>query len=230
MGVERPPLRTFSLTGRSVDLATVMGTRSLVLISAYIGVQILSDITSLKIVVLAGLVFDAGTLVYPVTFTLRDLVHRSLGMSAARVLIVTAAALNLLMAGLFWLVGQLPADVSTGDPRAFAALLSPVWRIVLASIVAEVLSEFLDTEVYHRWVLRIGTRHAWSRVVVSNAISIPVDSVLFVLLAFAGRFDAPVIVAIITSNILLKYVVTVVSIPLIYTVPEGSAHTPEGRP
>ena len=41
----------------------------------------------------------------------------------------------------------------------------------LASIVAEVVSELVDTEVYHWWVTKVTTRHQWARVLVSNGIS-----------------------------------------------------------
>jgi uncharacterized PurR-regulated membrane protein YhhQ (DUF165 family) len=56
-----------------------------VIVSAlYIAAQILADITSLKIITFAGLSMDAGTLIYPITFTLRDLVHKSAGIRVAR--------------------------------------------------------------------------------------------------------------------------------------------------
>ena len=48
--------------------------RTLVIVTAaYIAAQMLSDIASLRIVKFAGLSMDAGTLIYPFTFTLRDL-------------------------------------------------------------------------------------------------------------------------------------------------------------
>lgn len=45
------------------------------------------------------------------------------------------------------LVARLPADPGTGPQTEFGQVLSPVWRIVLASILAEVISELTDTEV-----------------------------------------------------------------------------------
>ncbi|HUU61979.1 MAG TPA: VUT family protein, partial [Acidimicrobiia bacterium] len=65
------------------------------LAAAYVAVQMLSDISSLKITEVAGFSMDAGTLVYPFTFTLRDLVHKVAGKQVARALIVAAAAINL---------------------------------------------------------------------------------------------------------------------------------------
>ncbi len=61
-------------------------------------VTIISDIASLKITLMAGFSIDAGTLIYPVTFTLRDLVHKRLGKSAARTVILLAGGINLFMA------------------------------------------------------------------------------------------------------------------------------------
>ena len=53
-------------------------TAGIVIISLYIAAQMLADVASLKIVLLAGFSIDAGTFVYPITFTLRDLIHKRL--------------------------------------------------------------------------------------------------------------------------------------------------------
>lgn len=194
--------------------------RLVIVIAAYIAAQMISDIASLRIVLLAGWSMDAGTLIYPLTFTLRDLVHKAAGISAARTMIVLAAAINLVMAAFFWLVGQLPPDPAVGEQAAFALLLAPVWRIVAASIVAEVASELLDTTVYQSWVDRMGPRRQWARVLVSNGVSVPVDSLLFAFLAFGGVYDTAVVWTIVGTNVVVKLLVTVVGVPLIYLVPE----------
>ncbi len=198
--------------------------RAIIVVAAYIAAQLLADITSLKIVLIAGLSMDAGTLVYPFTFTLRDMVHKNLGIAAARTLIFTAATINLAMALLFWLVANLPGDPDVGQQLAFATVLSPVWRIVVASIIAEVVAELIDTEVYRLWVQRFGTHHQWSRVLASNAVSVPIDSLLFALIAFVGALPAHVVVGVIISNMLIKGAVTLFSLPMIYTVPERIGH------
>lgn len=186
--------------------------------SAYIAAQILADITSLKIVPFLGLSMDAGTLVYPLTFTLRDLVHKVAGKRGARVLILAAAVINLLMAGLFWLVSRLPYDPATGPQPDWDAVLAPVWRIVIASILAEVVSELIDTEIYQLWVERITRRFQWTRVLVSNAVSLPLDSLMFVWIAFGGVYAPDVVWSIFLANILLKGAVTLISLPAIYLV------------
>lgn len=192
-----------------------------VLVSAsYIAAQMLADVASLRIVMVAGFSIDAGTFIYPFTFTLRDLVHKTAGIRAARALIVAAGIINLLMAGFFWFVGRLPADPSVGPQVEFAAVLSPVWRIVFASIIAEMLSEMIDTENYRLWVRYVTRRYQWSRVLASNAVSIPVDSIVFCWLAFGAVLPPAVVWSIVLSNILVKAATTVVSLPAIYLVKE----------
>jgi uncharacterized integral membrane protein (TIGR00697 family) len=191
--------------------------------AAYVAAQMMADIASLRIVLVAGFSIDAGTFIYPLTFTLRDLVHKVAGIKAARVLIVVAAVINLVMAGLFWLAARLPADLAVGPQLEFGMVLSPVWRIVFASILAEVIAELIDTEGYRLWVKNITHRYQWTRVLVSNAVSVPVDSLIFVWLAFGGLMPAAVVWSIFLSNIIIKGVVTLASLPGIYLVKERAA-------
>lgn len=184
----------------------------------YVAAQMLADITSLRIISLFGLSMDAGTLIYPITFTLRDLVHKVAGLKVARLLIFLAAGINLFMAGLFWLVSILPPDMSVGLQTEFGQVLSPVFRITLASIIAEVVAELIDGQVYEIWVKKFKHRFQWGRVLVSNAISVPVDSFLFVLIAFLGVLPWAVIVSIFMANVFLKLFVALLSTPAIYLV------------
>lgn len=202
------------------------GTAGILVVSSYIAAQMLADITSLKIARIGPLSLDAGTFIYPLTFTLRDLVHKLLGKGAARTLIVAAGVINLLMAALFAFVVWLPPDPGWGLQAEFAAILGPVWRIVLASIAAEVVSELLDTEIYTLWVTRVAARYRWARpqwlrVLSSNLVSTPVDSLIFAWGAFGGVLPASTVWSVVLSNVLIKLVVSLVSMPGIYLVPEG---------
>ncbi|MBN2003257.1 MAG: queuosine precursor transporter [Anaerolineae bacterium] len=195
----------------------------LLAVSAYIAAQILSDIGSLKIAWVAGFSIDGGTFIYPLTFTLRDMVHKILGRKMARLLVIAAAAINLLMALYFVFLGWLAPDPNWSLQQAFVDVLNPVWRIVFASIVAEVLSELLDTELYHLWVTRVTRRHQWARVLVSNSVSVPVDSLVFCWIAFGGVLDVAVVWSIFWANVLVKGATTLLSLPGIYLVREGGA-------
>ncbi len=101
--------------------SAVMSQAALLTVAAYVAAQILADIGSLKIALFAGFSIDGGTFVYPLTFTLRDLVHKQLGRRAARTLIIATAVINLLMAGYFAFLSQLSPDPSWALQQAFSA-------------------------------------------------------------------------------------------------------------
>jgi uncharacterized integral membrane protein (TIGR00697 family) len=215
-----PPGEAGAARASEYTLAPAIPLIAVLVVSAYIAAQMLSDIASLKIGVVAGLAVDMGTFIYPITFTLRDVVHKVLGKRNTQALILTAGVINLLMAAyLMWTAG-VPSDPSWGLGEAFRAILAPVWRIVLASIAAEVVSELVDTEVYHWFVTRITRRRQWLRVLISNGASVPVDNLIFAVGAFGWVLPWTVVGQIFLSNLLVKYAVTVLSLPLIYVAPD----------
>ena len=66
----------------TVELALVLG-------GGYLALQMMADIAATKVIRVGPVVMDAG-LIYCLTFTWRDLVHKRLGARAARILILLA--------------------------------------------------------------------------------------------------------------------------------------------
>jgi len=207
----------------------------LVAVAAYAGAQVISQVTSLKIGVVVGRSVDMGTFVYPVTFTLRDVVHKALGRQAARTLIVASAGINLFLAAYLVFTDSVPSDPAWGLGRQWHQLLGPIGRIVVASILAMVVSELIDTEVYHWFVTRITTRLQWARVLVSNAVSVPIDNLVFAVGAFGALpllADDPATLpwatvwSIFWVNLVVKGLVSVASTPFIYLSPDRATVAP----
>lgn len=196
---------------------------------AYIGAQVIADITSVKIGDVFGQAVDMGTFIYPITFTLRDVVHKTMGRHAARTMIVTAAVVNVFMAGYLRFAIDIKPDASYPFDKEFATVLGPLWRIVIASIIAEVVSELADTEAYHWFVTKVTRRYQWARVLVSNAIAIPLDNLVFCVGAFGAlpfltdhalTLPWSAVWEIFRINLVMKGLVTLVSLPLIYLTPD----------
>ncbi|GAB4444466.1 MAG: queuosine precursor transporter [Anaerolineae bacterium] len=191
------------------------------LVGVYVALQLIADVTAVKIVQIGPITLPAGTFVFALTFTWRDMLHKRLGREWARAAIVTAAACNIGMALYFvFTIALTEADFWPGQ-EALAATLGVVPRIALASIVAEVISELVDTEVYHALARRFTGPHQWARVAGSNAVSLPIDSLIFVTLAFAGALPLAAMAEVVAGQIVFKAVVTLVSLPGIYIIPEG---------
>lgn len=123
---------------------------------------------------------SVGTVFFAAVFTLRDRIHRH-GLKAVYLAIGLALVVNAL------------AAYFTGTP----------WRFIGASFLAILVGELADTGVYQRLL----HRSWWVRVLSSNAVSVPLDSVLFTLLAFYGDMSWNMILQIIFADIVVKYLI-----------------------
>jgi len=196
------------------------------LVGTYIMCQAIADVGATKLVQVGKYLIPGGTFIFALTFTIRDIIHKRLGKEWARAAIIIAACLNILMAGYFAIVARLPYPPFFELGEAWNAIFIIVPAITIASIAAELVSELLDTEVYHVWKTRLPKAPQWSRVIASNAVALPVDSLIFAFLAFVilpplfGAESLPVAAVwpIIGGQVIFKAIVTVVSLPLIYTV------------
>jgi len=205
-------------------------TKIIIIISLYVACQMIADVAATKLVQIGDLIIPAGTFIFAMTFTLRDVIHKKLGKQWARAAILAALAANILMSGYLFIMTLLPSPDFFGLSDSWNAIFALVPAITIASIVAEFVSEMLDTELYHTVKTRLPKFPQWSRVLISNGVSLPVDSLIFALLAFVllpplfGAASLPITVAltIVWGQTIFKLIVTVISMPLIYTTKESS--------
>ncbi len=211
----------FRLKGGKLGLDRTQAT--IILCGLYLFFSLAGNIAATKVTYFGGLVMDAG-FIYSLTFTWRDLIHKQLGEKAAVTTIWLSAAVNLLAALYFQLVVLLPAQTdwaNGGGQTAWEFLFSLQMRIVLASILTALIAELIDTKVYQLWTR--GGREKWpqwTRVFASNSVSIPVDSLLFPIIAFAGVVGAQGLQQMVWTNIIVKGLVTALVFWTIYLVPE----------
>lgn len=123
---------------------------------------------------------NVGTLFFGVTFTQRDRVHR-FGRRVVYGMILFAAVANVAVA------------LELGTPL----------RYVAVGFLAILASETADTEVYGRML----SRRWLTRVASSNAVSAPLDTILFTVLAFAGAPFATLswMLQVIVTDVIVKY-------------------------
>ena len=196
-------------------------------IGLYIACELIANVTSVKPLALGrlGVIVPAGVFIYALTFTLLDLIHERLGKRGARQVIGTAFAANLLLAGYAQLTVWWPAPAFFDGQAAVERVLGAAPRIVGASMIAYLVASLVDAEIFAWWRTRVGG-YRWARVLVSNAVSTAVDSVVFVTLAFAGVLP---VLPLVVGQYVVKMVVTVLSLPLIYGIHAGTAPLPRPR-
>jgi uncharacterized PurR-regulated membrane protein YhhQ (DUF165 family) len=163
--------------------------RLAILAGLYVAVVCTAQVSANKIVVLPvwHLSAPGGTYAVGVALALVEAVHRTAatrrdGWRNAQVVIALGFTASALLAGYLALVGHMtPAFPG----QQFDAVLGQTWRIVAASLAAFAVSETLDNAL-----------GAWSRdrvpdalrVIGTNVVSAPIDSLVFIALAFGtGR-------------------------------------------
>jgi uncharacterized PurR-regulated membrane protein YhhQ (DUF165 family) len=220
---------------------------TIIICGLYMFFSLAGNIAATKVTYLGNFVMDAG-FIYSLTFTWRDLIDKQLGRKAAVTTIWLSAAINLIAALYFQLVVLMPAQpdwAGSGGQTAWQFLFgiidtsSGVWwqaifslqlRIVLGSIITAIIAELVDTRVYHQWTEGLGKgRPQWTRVFVSNAFSIPVDSILFPLIAFTGIVGVDAMMQMFGTNLLVKAITTLLAFWTIYLVPERPIYREDKR-
>lgn len=184
-------------------------------ITSYAIIAIASDLFANKMLNLGGLALAGGILLVPFSFTIRDLVHRLVGFENAKRIVWATAFVNLAVAILMILLDMLPAAVP-GMDETWHTVMGTSWRIILASFLAQVLADLSDTYSFEFFTKRFNGKKIWLRVVLSNLISCPIDSILFTLVAFLGVLPADVMANSIISSTIVKFAVSLIAMPAAY--------------
>lgn len=182
----------------------------------YIACELIANVTASKPVSFAGITVPAAVFIYALTFTLVDLINEKLGKQGARYVVYTAFIANILLAAYVQLAILLPASSFYKDQNAFSSVLGSTPRIVTASLIAYIIASLVDIEIFAWWKQKVG-RYKWARVLISNAVSTFIDSVIFITIAFTGVYP---IISLIKGQYIIKMGVAVISLPLIYILRE----------
>jgi uncharacterized integral membrane protein (TIGR00697 family) len=204
------------------------------LISAlFVTVLLVSNIASSAKIVAWGvslpvvdlpLAFDAGTLLFPISYIFGDVLTEVYGYARSRRVIWIGFAMAALMSATLWLVAILPGapewEARVGQ-ETYNAVLGGVstGAIVVASLVAYFAGEFSNSYVLARMKVWTHGRYLWTRTIGSTLIGEGVDSVLFVVVASAlGVFPWILAPSIIVANYIFKVGVEVIFTPVTYRV------------
>ena len=193
----------------------------------YIAVCIvLANIFVTKQITLFGIPATGGNVLYGSIFLATDLLAEHFGKREARqaILLGFGAALFYLIMSQFILKFS-PSPDDWGAAEGMATIFDFAPAIVLASLMAYLISQFHDIWAFH-WIReKTGGRYLWLRNNGSTWISQLIDSVVFSILAFlvlpilfpsAEALPFDIVVGIIISTYFLKILVAAIDTPFIY--------------
>ncbi len=168
------------------------------------------------------LAFDAGTLVFPISYIFGDVLTEVYGYKRSRRVIWAGFGANVLMGLFVWLAGVLPGEAewqSYAGQEAYSAILGGVSGLIIASLVAYFLGEFSNSYVLAKMKVWTEGRWLWARTIGSTLVGEGVDTITFMLIATAlGVFPPQIIVSLIVTNYILKVGFEASLTPLTYRI------------
>ena len=189
-----------------------------ILASFFVSLLIVSNILAGKLLQIGDWVLPAGILAYPLTFLISDTIAEVYGRKTTTRIIWVGFATSLLMVLIIYMASIFPAAPFWENQEAFDLILGSVPRIVLASMVAYLVSQYHDVIAFHFWKNFTNGRYLWLRNNASTMMSQAVDTVLFVTIAFAGTLDFSVIINMILTQYVVKILIAIVDTPLVYVL------------
>jgi queuosine precursor transporter len=172
------------------------------------------------------LAFDAGTLLFPISYIFGDVLTEVYGYRGSRRVIWTGFFCALIMSATLWLVGRLPGESqwqrNVGQLN-YDAILGGVssGAIVIASLLAYWGGEFSNSFVLAKMKILTKGRWLWMRTIGSTLVGEGVDSLAFVSIATLLRvpgFVPDIWMTLVVTNYLFKCGVEALMTPFTYRI------------
>lgn len=188
------------------------------LIALYVIFIALSQILATKIAVFdlgfTEITAPAAVLIFAVTFLITDIVNEKFGRKETHKMIFIAFITQVAMVAFIYIGTYLQPAPFWQNQQAWELIFGLVPRITLASWITFLVSENLDAYLFALIKRLTGGNYLWIRNAGSSIISLSVDTVLFVSLAFYGT-GLP-IWPLMIGQFLTKYLVAIIDIPFMY--------------
>ncbi|MEJ5201647.1 MAG: queuosine precursor transporter, partial [Anaerolineales bacterium] len=168
--------------------------------------------------------FDAGTLLFPVSYIFGDVLTEVYGFRRSRRVIWTGFACLALSALVLGIVRFLPGESSWesyAGQTAYEAILGGMSTggIVLASLVAYFAGEFSNSVVLAKMKVATRGRWLWMRTIGSTLVGEGVDTAVFIFVAtLAGVFPWELFASLTLTNYIFKVSVEAVMTPITYQI------------
>jgi len=189
-----------------------------IILGFFVAVVLISNVASVKILLLGPFTFDGGTILFPIAYIFGDVLTEVYGYRRSRRVIWTGFGAAVLMSVIFIAVGKLPSAGGWDNQAAYDTILGLTPRIVLASLVAYLSGEFSNSIVLAKMKIATRGRWLWIRTIGSTIIGEGIDSSLFVLIAFAGAVPGHLLWTVMVSNYVFKVFLEAFATPLTYRV------------
>jgi len=195
------------------------------IVGLFVTVLLLSNLLSSAKIIDLGIslgslsfIFDAGTLVFPISYIFGDILTEIYGYRRSRRVIWIGFFSTALMGFFVWLAGVLPGESmwqGYAGQSAFDAILGSISGLVIASLIAYFLGEFSNSYVLARMKVLTKGKVLWARTIGSTLVGQAVDTAGFFMVAtLLGVFPQELFWSLVITNYIFKVGIEVIFTPI----------------
>lgn len=190
----------------------------IVVVGVFISCLIVANVIAVKLVNIFGFTMPAGVIIFPISYIFGDILTEVYGYKQARRVIWLGFFCNLLVVTAIYIAQILPGASFWDGQAAYERILGYTPRLLLASFAAYLVGSFANSIVLARLKVRTRGRWLWMRTIGSTLVGEGLDSVVFILVAFAGTVPNAGLPTIIVTQWLTKTLYETIATPLTYQI------------
>lgn len=145
-----------------------------------------SNLMATKMITVFGLVLPGAVMLYPICFMAGDTLTEVWGFNKTKQVLVLGLVMQVILTFFTWILVFVPYPVFFQGQEAYAFIFGAVPRITLASLVGYILGGFINGWALERIKVVTGPKLLFVRTIGSSAAGLLIDTVVFILIAFAG--------------------------------------------
>lgn len=161
---------------------------------------------------------SVGILPYPITFLITDLISEIFGKKKANQIVIAGIFASFFSLVIIYTAAHVPAtDWSPVNNVMFSSVFGNTIVAVFASMMAYLLAQFVDIQMYHFWKNLTKGKHLWLRNNFSTFSSQLIDTFTVVLLlCFFGEIPWDKFTGLVISGFLFKILIAFIDTPFLY--------------
>ena len=161
---------------------------------------------------------SVGILPYPVTFLITDLISEIFGKKKANQIVVAGIFASFFSLLIVYTANAVPATVwSPVQDGLFTSVFGNTMIAVFASMMAYLLAQFVDIQIYHFWKDLTKSKYLWIRNNFSTFSSQLIDTFTVVLLLCSfGEIPWDKFTGLVISGFIFKIIIAFLDTPFLY--------------
>ncbi|MDR1086112.1 MAG: queuosine precursor transporter [Deltaproteobacteria bacterium] len=179
----------------------------------FVGFILISNLASTRIIAVGPLEFDAGTLMFPLTYIIGDVLTEVYGFARNRRVIWTGFFTLFLATFLLWLVSIFPPASGWNNDPAWQSVMGLMPRLAIGSLLAYLVGDFANAIILAKMKARRPHKSPAWRFVASTLAGQAFDTFIFASIAFLGVLDAKLWWILVLSNFVFKVGIEIILLP-----------------